>query len=51
MVECLTTFTLALVSIHGLRKMRVKGRDLASADFILPHAEGSDHSATDVTVI
>lgn len=33
------------------RMTRVQGRDSTSADFILPHAEGSDQSTIDAIVI
>lgn len=52
MVGQLTTLTLTLISIHGFKIDESLEKGFASsADFILPHAEGSHHPATDATLI
>lgn len=52
MVGRLTTFTLTLISIHGFKIDESLEKGFASsADFILPHAEGSHHPAIDAIFI
>jgi len=52
MVGHLTAFTLTFISIHGFKIDESLEKGFASsADFILPHAEGSDPPATDAIVI